>query len=189
MNKATSVYGSCDGGAIVRDVVAVADAAGYAASGYTHVEIFLPDGVGNTIGCGGWSGLAQVGCSRPESTPRAGACWSLIRTDSGPTRAHEFGHNIGLGHANNNQREYGDGSGVMGNDYRWRFFSLPNAWSAGFVPQSEIIDWRGHNAKWVLMDRSASPYILLLSLAPSRASPNNPPPIPVGRTVSVGAEG
>ena len=60
MNKATSVYGSCDGGAIVRDVVAVADAAGYAASGYTHVEIFLPDGVGNTIGCGGWSGLAQV---------------------------------------------------------------------------------------------------------------------------------
>ena len=49
-------------------------------------------------------------------------------------------------------REYGDGSGVMGNDYRWRFFSLPNAWSAGFVPQSEIIDWGGRNGKWVLMD-------------------------------------
>ena len=47
MNKATSVYGNCDGGAIVRDVVAVADAAGHSASGYTHVEIFLPDGIGN----------------------------------------------------------------------------------------------------------------------------------------------
>ena len=107
MRKATSVYGACDGGAIARDVVAVADAAGHAASGYTHVEIFLPNGMRNTIGCT-WGGYAQVGCSRPESAPRAGACWSLIRTDSGPTRAHEFGHNIGLGHANNAVREYGD---------------------------------------------------------------------------------
>ena len=51
MNKAASTYGTCSGGTIASDVVAVADAAGYAASGYTHVEIFLPDGVGNTIGC------------------------------------------------------------------------------------------------------------------------------------------
>ena len=31
-------------------------------------------------------------------------------------------------------------------------------WSAGFIPQSEIIDWGGRNAKWVLTDRSASPW-------------------------------
>ena len=182
MNKAASTYGTCNGGTILEDVRAVADDAGHAASGYTHVEILLPSGM-KDIGCF-WAGFASVGCSKPKDAPRAGACWSLIRSSSAPVRAHEFGHNIGLGHANSLAREYGDYSGVMGNDYRWRFFSLPNAWSAGFVPQSEIIDWRGHNAKWVLMDRSASPYILLLSLAPSRASPNNPPPIPVGPTVS-----
>ena len=77
----------------------------------------------------------------------------------------------------------------MGSDSPWRFFSLPNAWSAGFIPQSEIIDWGGRNGVWVLMDRLASPYSLLLSLAPSRASPNNAAPIPVGPTVSVGTEG
>jgi len=41
----------------------------------------------------------------------------------------------------------------MGSDSPWRFFSLPNAWSAGFIPQSEIIDWGGRNGVWVLMDR------------------------------------
>ena len=43
--------------------------------------------------------------------------------------------------------------GVMGSDSPWRFFSLPNAWSAGFIPQSEIINWGGRNGVWVLMDR------------------------------------
>ena len=45
----------------------------------------------------------------------------------------------------------------MGSDLSWRFFSLPNAWSAGFVPQSEIIDWGGRNGVWVLMDRHRAP--------------------------------
>ena len=111
MGKASKAYGACDGGKIASDVVAVADAAGHAASGYTHVEIFLPDGVRNTIGCT-WGGYAQVGCSRPESAPRAGACWSLIRSSLLSTRAHEFGHNIGLGHASSAGSEYGDKSGA-----------------------------------------------------------------------------
>jgi len=158
VNKAASTYGSCNYNAqdaIVKDVRAAADAAGHAASGYTHVEILLPTAMIN-LGCS-WLGLALVGCSKPKDAPRAGACWSLIRSSSAPVRAHEFGHNIGLGHANSLAREYGDYSGVMGNDGRWRSFSLPNAWSAGFIPQSEIIDWGGRNGKWVLMDRSASP--------------------------------
>eukprot|EP00964_Phaeocystis_antarctica_P104038 scaffold69234_cov41-Phaeocystis_antarctica.AAC.1 len=147
MNKAASTYGSCNYYAIVKDVRAAADAAGHAASGFTHVEILLPTAM-KDIGCT-WAGLAQVGCSRPKDTPRAGACWSLIRSSSAPVRAHEFGHNIGLGHANSLAREYGDYSGVMGNDInQWRFFSLPNAWSAGFIPQSDIIDWGGRNGVW-----------------------------------------
>ena len=110
MNKAASTYGTCNGGTILEDVRAVADDAGHAASGYTHVEILLPSGM-KDIGCF-WAGFASVGCSKPKDAPRAGACWSLIRSSSAPVRAHEFGHNIGLGHANNNQREYGDGSGT-----------------------------------------------------------------------------
>jgi hypothetical protein len=112
MNKATSVYGGCDINAIVRDVVAVADAAGHAASGYTHVEIFLPTGIGDTIGCE-WGGVAVLGCSRPKDPPRAGACWSVIRFPTLTTRAHEFGHNIGLGHASSAGSEYGDNSGAL----------------------------------------------------------------------------
>ena len=45
----------------------------------------------------------------------------------------------------------------MGSDSPWRFFSLPNAWSAGFIPQTEIIDWGGRNGVWVLMDRHRAP--------------------------------
>ena len=110
MNKAAALYGTCSGGTIVNDVRAVADAAGHAASGYTHVEIFLPSGM-NAIGCT-WGGLAVVGCSKPKDAPRASACWSLIRSSRLTTRAHEFGHNIGLGHASTATSEYGDNSGT-----------------------------------------------------------------------------
>jgi hypothetical protein len=57
----------------------------------------------------------------------------------------------------------------MGSDLSWRFFSLPNAWSAGFVPQSEIIDWGGRNGVWVLMDRHRAPDLI---------EPSNPNPHP-----------
>ena len=55
----------------------------------------------------------------------------------------------------------------MGSDHPWRFFSLPNAWSAGFIPQSEIIDWGGRNGVWVLMDRCRA---LTLTLAPNHTT-------------------
>ena len=65
------------------------------------------------------------------------------------------------------------------------------------MPQSEIIDWGGRNGKWVLMDRRSLVRVWVrarirflvgadgqvsralekwpLALAPSRASPKNPP--------------
>ena len=52
----------------------------------------------------------------------------------------------------------------MGGDSNPVFFSLPNAWSAGFIPQSEIIDWGGRNGVWVLMDRCRA---LTLTLTPT----------------------
>merc|ERR1712166_858360 len=84
VNKAASTYGTCNYNAIVKDVRAAADAAGHAAWGFTHVEILLPTAMRN-IGCS-WGGLAQVGCSKPKDAPRAGACWSLIRSSSAPLR-------------------------------------------------------------------------------------------------------
>ena len=87
-----------------------------------------------------------------------GACWSLLRLADLPSRAHEFGHNLGVSHANDQAREYGDMSGVMSfSSQGWKFFSLPSAYALGFIPPDELIDWGGRNGKWVLHDSAMQP--------------------------------
>ena len=54
------------------------------------------------------------------------------------TRAHEFGHNLGLGHAGANSLEYGDNSGVMGSARNWKLYTTANAYSIGFVSAEHV---------------------------------------------------
>jgi len=77
------------------EAMAAADAAvlsqhGVDATRYTHVEYFLPSQYGKCA----WAGLASVGCNRPGTGPRPGACFILIKDSWPTTRMHEFGHNL-----------------------------------------------------------------------------------------------
>ena len=39
----------------------------------------------------------------------------------------------------------------MGHSFQgWKFFSLPNAYAAGFILPDELIDWDGRNGKWAV---------------------------------------
>ena len=82
---------------------------------FRHKEYFLPTSqegqtssypdkygefraMGNWAGCK-WEGIANIGCQATADAPENGKCWSVLRTNSMMTRAHELGHNLGLGHA------------------------------------------------------------------------------------------
>ena len=79
----------------------VQDQHGIDAASYTHFELFIPTQI---AGCA-WQGYAPVGCCKAHEARRGGACWSMIRDGWAATRAHEFGHNIGLGHGGGNNSE------------------------------------------------------------------------------------
>jgi hypothetical protein len=71
---------------------------------YRHVINLIPP-----TGACKWSGLANLGCHT--------ACQVWMQgksTSSRNTWYHEFGHNMGLSHAQTPSNEYGDNSGVMG---------------------------------------------------------------------------
>jgi len=76
--------------------------------------LFIPN---EPKGCG-WLGVASLGCGRPGSSAKPGACWSMYRLDKPFTQAHELGHNFGLMHADGERRgnyvEYGDPQAIMG---------------------------------------------------------------------------
>jgi len=156
IGQPVSVHGSsCSSGSIVSTIKqACLDNHGVDADDYTHFEIFIPTQI---AGCG-WGGLAVVGCSKPQDPRRGGACWAMIRDGYATTRSHEFGHNIGLGHAGANELEYGDNSGVMGSDRNWKTWNLANSYSAGFVGDAQLLNYESGDYKIELHDFTASPH-------------------------------
>jgi len=108
--------GTCDTSTIMNRALAAHGVA--APSGSQHVLVYFPE----QPSCGGWAGLASIG-------------GGLIWVNGAPivdVFTHEFGHNLGLGHANTatctsggarvpfaslsscTVREYGDTADVMG---------------------------------------------------------------------------
>ena len=95
---------------------------------YTHREYIIPW----SFGCA-WGGLANVGCANDGDGPQPGACFAWINEDYPTTRAHEFGHNIGLDHGGRWGQEYGDDSSIMGASASWRGFTAPSRFFMGWL--------------------------------------------------------
>lgn len=98
-------------------------------SEYQYFVIVLP----NDVNCG-WGGLGNVGCN--------GNCTSWIKWNSTIVYAHELGHNLGMHHAstdlNNDgdlESEYGDHSGVMGNNSQVRQINAPHRYQLSIYEQ------------------------------------------------------
>ncbi len=108
--------GSCDTAAILRSALAAHGVA--APTSNQHVLVYFP----KMADCGGWAGLASIG---------GGSIW-VNGTPIVDVFTHEFGHNLGVGHANTatctsggsrvpfsslsscSAREYADTADVMG---------------------------------------------------------------------------
>lgn len=135
---------------------AVAQAVGGAAfpgvdfSGNTtnHLVVVVPNGCGGTA-----SGRGRIGSSFVSGGP------VIIdaRPQPQPTLDHEFGHNLGLQHANNGTAEYGDVYEVMGagpDQYRSPVLGTVYRWEQGIVAAGEVVDGTA-GGSWTLAPRSA----------------------------------
>ena len=83
-------------------------------SNFDHVEFMFPYELGGTSAADNsaitnapvcsWGGLANYCTDMLGNAPAKGGtgCWSYIRQNQIPTRAHEFGHNFALAHSTGN---------------------------------------------------------------------------------------
>jgi len=104
---------------------------------FVHREYVLPLEFG---GCK-FGGAATVGCAKPFKA-KPGACVSFIRDALPTTRAHEFGHNLGLRHSGDvaDDVSYGDESAVMGSHRGWRSYSAAHRDQLGWLPAAIVTD-------------------------------------------------
>lgn len=134
-SSAGSAAAGCGLGNNGADFGAVSQAVGSAAfpgvdfSGTTtnHLVVVVPNGCGGTA-----SGRGRIGTSFANGGP------VIIdaRPQPQPTLDHEFGHNLGLQHANNAAAEYGDVYEVMGagpDQYRSPVLGTVYRWEQGIV--------------------------------------------------------
>ena len=104
-----------------------------------HIFIGGPDLFGNTrVG-----GAASLGCYSPNAATNAATSVSsiLLPATNRRTLVHEFGHNLGLGHArsirNGKLVDYGDVSSLMG--YGHGYFSVMHLLGIGWINEDNIV--------------------------------------------------
>ncbi|MDR7254024.1 hypothetical protein J2X46_003014 [Nocardioides sp. BE266] len=113
-----------------------------------HLVVVVPNGCGGTT-----SGRGRIGTSFANGGP------VIIdaRPQPQPTLDHEFGHNLGLQHANNSAAEYGDVYEVMGagpDQYRSPVLGTVYRWEQGIIAPGETVDGSA-GGSWALNPRAA----------------------------------
>ena len=118
---------------------------------YAFHEFFIPTQPNG--GCT-WGGLASVGCGHPGTRlPTTGvkpssSCTAWYRSNKPFVRAHELGHNLGLGHgsgkdSNGQFVEYGDPQASMGASYRYSSFIASARFTMNLIreTENEVFTW------------------------------------------------
>ncbi|WP_299011899.1 reprolysin-like metallopeptidase [uncultured Shewanella sp.] len=129
VNLNYAVNDTCDAYQWRDDAKAATSQDGVNISDYQYFVLVLP----NNVNCG-WGGLGNLGCN--------GNCTSWIKWNATIVYAHELGHNLGMHHAStdldndgNLESEYGDHSGVMGNNSQVRQINAPHRYQLGIYEQ------------------------------------------------------
>ncbi len=141
--------GGADFGAVTRDVGNLAyPGVDFSGSSPHHLVVVVPHGCG-----GGISGRARIGASFANGGP------VIIdaRPQPQPTLDHEYGHNVGLQHANNGV-EYGDVYEVMGaaeDAYPSPVLGTVYRWEEGIIGAGEVVDGTA-GGSWTLAPRSSA---------------------------------
>lgn len=141
--------GGADFDAIADNVAAQAyPGVDFSGASPNHLVVVVPDACGGTV-----SGRGRRGTSFGSGGP------VIIdaRAQPQPTLEHEFGHNVGLQHANNTAAEYGDLYEVMGagpDAFPHPVLGTVYRWEQGILAPGEIVDGTG-GGSWTLAPRSA----------------------------------
>ncbi|MDT0187247.1 hypothetical protein Q9S36_44390 [Microbacterium sp. ARD31] len=142
--------GGADFGAITQAVGSAAfPGVDFSGASSNHLVVVVPNGCGGTT-----SGRGRIG----TSFGNGGAVIIDARPQPQPTLDHEFGHNVGLQHANNRSAEYGDVYEVMGagpDQYRSPVLGTVYRWEQGIVAAGETVDGSG-GGSWSLAPRAAA---------------------------------
>ncbi|WP_374458190.1 hypothetical protein [Nocardioides sp.] len=142
--------GGASFGAIVQAVGSAAfPGVDFSGNTANHLVVVVPNGCGGTT-----SGRGRIG----STFANGGPVIIDARPQPQPTLDHEFGHNLGLQHANNTAAEYGDVYEVMGagpDQYSSPVLGTVYRWEQGIIGAGETVDGSA-GGSWALAARSAT---------------------------------